>query len=317
MRIVVTEYLHPRAVDWLIAQGASVTLAYEGDAWEPVADVTRAIIVRSFKVDARLLDRMPALEIVGKQGVGVNTIDLDEATSRGVKVTNLRGINTNSVAEHAVAMLLAVARDLVACDAMVRQGSFADRFELRMMKELTESRLGLVGSGRIGRRVAEICRAGFGCAIGVYDPYLDLVAVDHIQPRRFDDVTELFGWADHVVVAAPLTEATRGLVDPAVLERLGPDGILVCSSRGGIVDEPSLAAAISAGTIRGAGVDVYDPEPPGPDGPLLKTTGTVLTPHLGGHSDKSRERSGMAIAEQVWSLLNGESAPLVGDEAWL
>ena len=153
VHVLVMEPMHPDGVEWLRARGATPILAYDGEDWHPYADRIRAIVVRSYRVDGELLDRLPALEMVGKHGVGVNTIDLEATAARGVKVTNVVGANANAVAEGAVALLLAALRDLVVCDRATRAGQWWDfRFGLRFMKELSGSRLGVLGAGRIGRR---------------------------------------------------------------------------------------------------------------------------------------------------------------------
>jgi D-3-phosphoglycerate dehydrogenase len=316
MHVLITEPVHPVAIDMFAEKGVTLVQPYEGDEWEP-ADQIRAIVTRSFKVTAEVLDSLPALELVAKYGVGVNTIDLEACAARGIKVTNLPGSNANSVAEHGVALLAAVTRDLIVCDTIARAGRFDDRFDIRWMAELSEAKVGIFGGGRIGRRVAEICHAGYQCAIGLHDPYVPAGAWDDLGAQTFDTVTGLFDWAEYVVVAAPLTDQTRNAIGTDELARLGKDGIVVVSSRGGIVNEDALAEAVASGTIRGAGLDVFDGEPPSPDNPLFKLEQVVLSPHVGGASEKSRRRMGVQLVDQVWALLNGEDSILVGNESWL
>lgn len=303
------------ATDWLRENGANPLMPYEGDDWESRTASIVAVIVRAAKVDVELMDRLPALRVVGKYGVGFDTIDLVTAADRGILVTSIPGVNANSVAELGVALLASSARDLVAGDAMVRDGRFTERFESRMKQDLTGSRLGIVGAGRIGRRVAQICHGGWDCPVGVFDPYFDPATLD-FEVAAFDGVTDLFAWADNVVVAAPLTDATRGLVGEAELRALGSEGILVVCSRGNIVDEAALLTALDEGWIFGAGLDVYAKEPP-VGNPLLGQAKTVLSPHMGGHTRKTREAMGMAVCGQVLTLLNGGEAPLLTSaEPW-
>jgi D-3-phosphoglycerate dehydrogenase / 2-oxoglutarate reductase len=316
MHILITEPVHPVALDWFAEKGVHIVAHFDGEPWEPVERI-RAIVTRSFKVTPEVLDRLPALEVVAKYGVGVNTIDLDACAARGIKVTNLPGANANSVAEHGVALLTAAIRDLIVCDTVAREGRFEDRFGIRFMAELTDANVGIYGGGRIGRRIAEICHAGYQCQIGLYDPFVPDGTWDDLSVNRFDTIADMFDWADYVVVAAPLTDQTRKSVGADELRRLGADGIIVVSSRGGIVDEHALAEAVASGTIRGAGLDVFDGEPPSPDNPLFGLKQVVVTPHVGGASEKSRRRMGLQLCEQVWALLNGQDAILVGNEAWL
>lgn len=315
--MLVTEPVIEPALDWMRERGAEFILMYEGQDWRPRAAEIRAIIVRAHVVDVALLDELPALEVVVKHGVGVNTIDLHETTRRGILVTNVPGANMNAVAEHSVALLAALSRDLIDADRLLREGRFAERFGMRTIKELSDTRLGIVGGGRIGRRIATITHGGYGCEIGVFDPHLpDVDVLEPFGGRLYDSVEELFDWADNVVVAAPLTPDTRGLVGAGMLARLGADGSIVCASRGGIVDEAALAVALETGVIRGAALDVWDPEPPAPDNPLFALTGTVLTPHIAFASDKSMERMGFDSVTQLWALLHGEPAPIVTLDSW-
>ena len=314
IHILISEPIHEVGIEWLRDQGAVPVLMYEDQHWERVAGRAKAIIVRSFKIDSLVLEQLPSLEVVGKYGVGFNTIDLDATASRGVKVTSVPGANARAVAELAVTLLLAVARDLIVADGLVRQDRFGDRFQLRFMKELSDSRVGVIGAGRIGRRIADICRGGFQCAIAFYDPFVSLA--DRGSSEFFDDVRELCVWADNLVIAAPLTKSTRGLIGAEELVLLGSGGIVVASSRGGIVDESALAHAVKSGIIRGAGLDVYQDEPPAADNPLFGIPGIVLTPHVGGATDKSREQMAIDVTRNVWALLHGAEAPLVGTEPW-
>ena len=230
--VLITESVTDAALAWLKEHGGVPILIYEGQDWQPLADRIRAIIVRAFRVDKEVLDRLPALEIVVKHGTGVNTIDLDETTARGIKVTNTPGANANAVAEHSVALLSALSRDLMDSDPLVREGRFTERFELRQTKELTESRLGIVGAGRIGQRIAQICRGGYGCEIGFVDPYASAKVATSMGANMFADVDELFTWADNVVVAAPLTPETKMLIGASTLKLLGAEGSLVCARLG-------------------------------------------------------------------------------------
>jgi D-3-phosphoglycerate dehydrogenase len=316
VHILVWERIPSVATDWLREQGAIPLMPYEGDEWEPYADTIEAIIVRAGKVDVQRLDSLPALKVVGKYGVGFDTIDLDETDRRGIKVTSIPGVNANSVAELGVALLASAARDIVNGDAMVREGRFTERFESRMKQDLSDSKLGIVGAGRIGSRVGQICHGGWGCEIGVFDPFVDPAVVDDLAATTFDTVRDLFAWADNVVVAAPLTPDTRGLVGVGELDALGEEGILVVCSRGNIVNQTALAQALANGTIFGAGLDVYAVEPPPEDEPIRTAPHAVLSPHMGGHTRRTREAMGMAVCGQVWTLLHGGDAPLIDASAW-
>ncbi len=315
MRILVAQPIDPAAIDWLRLQDAEVVVDIDG-RWRTAGEGIDGLICRGMRVDGDVMDALPDLRVIGKHGVGVNTIDVSAATERGIAVTNVPGANTNSVAEHALLLLLAAMRTLVPTDRLVREGRWSERLRLAEVLELRGARLGLVGGGRIGRRIAEIATAGFGCAIGVHDPFLPADALDDLGAARLPSVGALFDWADHVVVAAPVTPANRGAIGTDELHRLGPTGVLVVSSRGGIVDEVALARALREGVVWGAGVDVFEPEPPPADHPLFASERVVVTPHLGAHSVASRRAMGIGVCRHVLGYLRGDEVPLVGSEPW-
>lgn len=317
MHILILEKISDSSIDWLRQQGAQPILGFNGEDWKPLVNEIEALIIRGETyVTPDLLDKLPALRVVGKSGVGTERIDLDATAARNIKVTNTPGANAASVAELAITLLSAAARDIVSNDGMVRQGRFKERHGNRYKQELTGTRLGVIGAGRIGKRVAEIARGGFSCEIGFYDPYVVRSVVEYLSPVILATAAELFEWADHVVVAAPLTSETKLIVGLNELTLLGPNGIIVVSSRGGIIDEAALAHALDEGLIHGAGLDVFDPEPPSNDNPLLTHPKVVLSPHMGGHTAKTRDRMFTEVCQQTWSLLNGREAVLVGLEPW-
>jgi D-3-phosphoglycerate dehydrogenase len=313
VRVLITQPIPTAAVDWLRDQGADVVLGFPGEDWRAKADTVEGLVYYSIKIDKPLLDQLPALRVIGKRGIGIDTVDLPELGRRGIQLTNVAGEfgNHNTVAEHAITLLFAATRAVPTADAFTRAGRFTERMSLPLVKEVSESRIGIVGAGRIGGRVADMLRLGFQCEVGIFDPYVTAERTEALHATRFDTVGGLCDWADNVVIAAPLTDETRGLLGLAELRRIGPDGIVVVSSRGGIVDEGALVEAVRTGLVRGAGIDVYSPEPPAPDNPLFQLDRVVLTPHVAGASDKSRERTSLLICRQVWALLHGEPAPVI------
>jgi D-3-phosphoglycerate dehydrogenase len=318
VKILIMQELPSSSIDFLREQGAQVFFAYENDDWRADAADIRALVYYSVKIDKPLMDTLPALEVIGKRGAGVDSLDLDEALARGIRVTNVgAGGNANAVSENALTLLLAATRGVVARDAFTRQGRFTGRFGLRLVQEVSGTRMGILGAGNIGRRTAEICRGGYQCDIGFYDPFLDPDVAAKLDARLFDSLPELFEWSDNVIVAAPLTPRTRNMVGTRELRLLGPEGVIVIASRGGIVDEAALVDALKSGDIRAAGTDVYDGEPPQENHPFFDLDNIVLLPHVGGASHQAREGSSLTCCKQVWSLLNGGDAPLVGAQAWL
>ena len=276
------------------------------------------LIVRSAtKVRGDLLASAPALRVIGRAGVGVDNIDLDAATERGIAVLNAPAGNTVSAAELTMALILSMVRRLAEADASVRSGEwFRSRFR---GAELRGRTLGLVGAGRIGVVVAERCRA-FGMHIIAYDPYLTDARAAEIQVERAE-LEAVLGGADVVSLHVPLTDSTRGMIGAEALRRMKSGAFLVNVARGGVVDEAALAQALHDGRLAGAALDVYAIEPLEGDSPLREAPNVVLTPHLGGSTTEAQELVATEIAEAVRAALaEGDlsralNAPAIGGDA--
>lgn len=274
------------------------------DALKEALPGAAALIVRSrTTVDAELLDAADALEVIGRAGVGVDNIDVDAATRRGIAVVNAPGGNTLSTAELTWGLILAAARRIPEADASVRAGRW-DRKRLRGA-QLHGRTLGVVGAGRIGSAVIRRARA-FGLRVLVHDPYLtderaadlglDRVSLDRLLER-----------ADVVTLHVPLTRSTRGMIGREAIGRMKEGAILVNAARGGLVDEAALAEALEAGTLAGAALDVFQEEPLPADSPLRSAPGLVLTPHVGAATWEARKEVAREIAVAVRdALLTGD-----------
>ena len=303
-RVLLPREIDPAGPDLLSSFASCTSLAEYADRAELLADVHRfdAAIVRTLEVDADLLGRVDRLRVVAKHGAGLDNVDVDAATARGVLVCNTPGANARSVAEHALLLLLAVRRSLRSADRHVRAGGW-DRAD-HAGHEVAGDALGLLGFGDIAEEVAELAR-GFDLSVLAYDPYLPEGAFpDHVE--RVHDPIGLFGAADAVSVHTPLTDETRHAVSTRELEALGPNGVLVNTSRGAVVDEDALVRALEAGTIAGAGLDVFESEPPSPDDPLLDRDDVVLTPHVGGVTGAALRRMSVAAADNVRMVYEGD-----------
>ncbi|MCA9739443.1 MAG: phosphoglycerate dehydrogenase [Gemmatimonadota bacterium] len=273
------------------------------------------LLVRSkTRVDAELLQHALVLEVIGRAGVGVDNIDLEAATARGIPVLNAPAGNTISAAELTMALMLGLARGVPAADQALRSGTWSKTQGV----ELRGKTLGLVGAGRIGGEVARRCLA-FGMRVLAYDPYLSAQRAEELNLEAADLDTVL-GEADVISLHVPLTESTRGLIDAARLKALKPGVLLINVARGGVVDEDALAEALHAGTIAGAALDVYEHEPLQEGSPLRGAPNLVLTPHLGASTAEAQELVALEIADAVrLALLEGDltravNAPAVGGE---
>lgn len=290
--------------------------------WEPdrLADAladAHAIIVRSAtQVTAELMDHAPKLRVVGRAGVGVDNIDLEAATARGVPVLNAPEGNTVSAAELTFALILATARHVCEADRAVRGGEWArSRFA---GTELRGKTLGLVGAGRIGGEVAKRAR-GFGMQVIVHDPFLTDERATRLGVER-GDLEEVLTTSDVLSLHVPLTPTTRGMIGRAEMSRMKPGAFLVNVSRGGVVDESALAEALADGDLAGAALDVFESEPLDADSPLRSAPNLALTPHLGASTAEAQELVASEIAEAVKAaLLFGDltravNAPAIGGE---
>ena len=271
----------------------------DGDLARQLADVD-AVIVRSGTILTRaLIQAAPRLRVIGRAGVGVDNIDLDAATERGVAVLNAPAGNTTSAAELTFALLLSLARRIPAADRSMRAGEW-DRTSFRGM-ELHGKTLGLVGAGRIGAEVARRARA-FGMRIIAYDPYLSDERADTLG-LVLAPLERVVAEADVLSLHVPFTEATENLIDADALGRMKPGAFLINAARGGVVDEDALIDALREGRLGGAALDVFADEPPPPDSPLRGLDGVVLTPHLGAATREAQRNVAQEIAAAVRAAL--------------
>ena len=267
--------------------------------------------------DGEFMDRVgPKLKMIAKPGIGVDNIDLDAATTRGILVCNTPDAPSESTAEHAVALLMAVAKRVMVGDMHLRGAADFGRDDMRGT-ELLGSKLGIVGYGRIGRRVAEMCALGIRMQVTIYDP---LLASDVALPAgvsRTDDVDAVFSDNQFVTLHTPLLPATQHLANERRLRLMKPGSYLINASRGGVVDEGALIKVLQEGHLAGAGLDVFDPEPPLADNPLLKMNNVVLTPHIASNTDAGMAAMQAGTVENIVNILKGERPTWVANpEAW-
>lgn len=268
------------------------------------AEELDAIIVRRAHVSREVIERAKKLKVISMHGVGLDTIDVDAAREHGVPVVNVPSASTESVAELAVAYLMALSRKLLPIDRGLREGRYRHFGEPGLVgTELFGKKLGLVGSGRIAARVSEIMRAAFSCDIWCWNPRKSAAQLAEMGYKKADSLESLFHDMDLVSVHVPLTEDTHGLIGASVFARANPALLLANTSRGGVVDEDALYNALSAGKIRAAASDVFVCEPPAKDAPLLTLDNFIATLHVGGSTDEALERVSNAAVDHVLERL--------------
>lgn len=270
------------------------------DEFAEVLGAAVGLIVRSAtKVDASMLDLATSLKVIGRAGVGVDNIDLAEASKRGIAVFNAPGGNTIAAAELTMALMLSLVRRVTEADRSIRAGKW-DRARFRGI-ELRGRTLGLIGAGRIGGQVAHRCEA-FGMDVMVSDPYLTLERAEELGVSVVE-FGEILDRADVISLHVPLNDETRHLIDAAALERMKKRAFLINASRGGVIVESDLARALENGVIAGAALDVYESEPLSDESPLRTAPNLVLTPHLGASTKEAQVSVAREIALVVREAL--------------
>jgi D-3-phosphoglycerate dehydrogenase len=303
-RILVADPIAGDGVERLRAAGeVDVATGLDPDALrERIADYDALVVRSETKVTAELLDAATRLRVVGRAGVGVDNIDIEAATQRGVLVLNAPTGNTIAAAEHAVAMLFAMVRNIPSADRSLRAGLWErSRF---MGMELRDKTLGVLGLGKIGFEVARIAREGLQMRVIAHDP---LVTAERARQAGADlvDLATLLTESDVISVHVPLSDTTRGVIGAAELQRMKPGARLVNVARGGIIDEGALADAVRSGHIAGAAIDVFTTEPPPADHPLLQLAEVVVTPHLGASTREAQVNVAFDVADQIVEYLQG------------
>ena len=304
--VLVAEELAPSALEVLGAdfEVRHVDGADRGALLPALADVDAVLVRSATRIDAEALAAAPRLSVVARAGIGLDNVDVPAATARGVLVVNAPTSNIVSAAEHAVALLLAVARNVPAADASLQAGEWK-RSKFTGV-EVADKTVGVVGLGRIGVLVAQRLSA-FGVRLLAYDPYVQPARAAQIGVRMVS-LEQLLAESDFITIHLPKTPETLGLIGARELALAKPGVRIVNAARGGLVDEQALAAAIRSGHVGGAGIDVFVTEP-ATDSPLFGLPGVVVTPHLGASTVEAQDKAGLAVARSVRLALQGEFVP--------
>jgi D-3-phosphoglycerate dehydrogenase len=272
------------------------------ESYASLVPAAEAIVIRTQPLPAAVIARAAKLRIVSRHGVGYDAVDVAALSARGIPLTIVGDVNSRSVAEHTMMLILAVAKQTIQHDACTRRGpwNYRNRFDAW---ELADRTLLLLGFGRIGRRVAQMA-AGFDMRVVAFDPYLAPDEIRRYGATPAADLRASLSEADVVSIHLPRSDG-RPLLDKQMLALLKPSAVVINTARGGIVDEHALAAALAAGRIRGAGLDVFDSEPPAPDNPLLASDRVVLSPLASGLTEQSAERTAISAVGNVLNFFDG------------
>jgi D-3-phosphoglycerate dehydrogenase len=303
-KVLIADSISQRGVDELSRDGALEVSFQTGLTESELVKIIpefSALVVRSqTKVTAQILNAGARLRVVGRAGVGVDNVDVETATRRGIIVLNAPGGNTVSTAEHTFSLLLSVARKIPQADASMRGKSW-DRKNFEGI-ELYNKTLGVIGMGRIGGELSRRAIA-FGMRVIAYDPYLSAARARALQVELVDELDDLLTSANFISLHTPLTEETHHMVDATRLAKTKRGVRVVNCARGGLIDEDALAEALASGQVAGAALDVFEIEPLSSDSPLRTAPNVVLTPHLGASTAEAQESVGIEIAQSIRAAL--------------
>lgn len=314
MKFVMTQAVCPEGMELL----DGVAQVYVADNQDPnnyldqMADAD-ALIVRIAKCDGHAIENSPNLKVIGRTGVGYDTVDVKKATQLGIPVVITPGANNRSVAEHAVAMMFALSKNLVEAQNEMCAGNWEIRGAKKAF-ELEGKTVGVIGMGAIGRETAKICQ-GCGMKVAGYDPFMSQEKIEALGAEYYADYQELLKTADIITIHVPLTDETRNMIAKEQLASMKKTALIINCSRGGIINEDDLVQALKDGVIAGAGTDVYCNEPPKADDPLLNCPNLIVSPHSAAQTREAVIKMAQMCVKGCLAVCRGEKWPYVADKA--
>lgn len=314
MKFVMTQAVCPEGMELL----DGVAQVYVADNQDPnnyldqMADAD-ALIVRIAKCDGHAIENSPNLKVIGRTGVGYDTVDVKKATQLGIPVVITPGANNRSVAEHAVAMMFALSKNLVEAQNEMCAGNWEIRGAKKAF-ELEGKTVGVIGMGAIGRETAKICQ-GCGMKVAGYDPFMSREKIEALGAEYYADYQELLKTADIITIHVPLTDETRNMIAKEQLASMKKTALIINCSRGGIINEADLVQALEDGVIAGAGTDVYCNEPPKADDPLLNCPNLIVSPHSAAQTREAVIKMAQMCVKGCLAVCRGEKWPYVADKA--
>ena len=317
MKFVMTQSICPEGIAKLKAETNGNVDIYIADNPDPNNYLDQmkdadAIIVRIAKCDGQAINASPNLKVIGRTGVGYDSVDVATATQLGIPVVITPGANNRSVAEHAVAMMFSLSKNLYEGQTETNIGNWEIRGAKKAF-ELLNKTVGIIGMGAIGRETAKICMGVGMKAIG-YDPFMTKESMEALGVTYYADYREMLKVADLVSVHVPLTNETRNMIDAQELASMKKTALIINTSRGGIINEDALCEALKKGVIAGAGTDVFCTEPPKQDDPLLNTPNLIYSPHSAAQTREAVINMATMCVEGCLAVIQGKKWPFVADE---
>ena len=296
------------ATRWASAQDMATVAAEIGEA--------DAVITRDAGLDRAAIDAAGKLAVIANHGIGTNKIDVAHASALDIPIVYTPSANARSVAEHAIGMMLALAKRFKAADAATHAGDWRFKYS-GGMSEISGKTLGLVGFGTIAKIVAAMAIGGFGMRVLVHSPMAPDADIEAAGATRAESLEALLAEADFVSLHRPMRPDTRHTLDAAAFAAMKPTAFVINSARGALIDEAALAEALQSGRIAGAGLDVFETEPLPQDSPLLACDNTILAPHVAGSTEDALRETALQCADQIIEVLAGRKPPhLVNPDVW-
>jgi D-3-phosphoglycerate dehydrogenase len=288
-----------------------ITITNNGKSDEIIDELKKAdgFILRIGKIDRKAMLQCKNLKVIARPGVGVDNVDVATATELGIPVVIAPGANSRSVAEHALTLILAVAKNIVDSDVETRKGNFNVR-EKYAAVELLGKTVGVVGYGNIGKEAAKLC-AAFGMNVCIYDPFVAKNVIEEVGFKHYESLHELLRVSDVVTLHIPSTPETKGIIGVKELELMKSTAFLVNCSRGDLIDEDALYNALKAKVIAGAGLDVLKEEPMKAGHPLFSLDNVIVSPHLAAQTREATAKGVVMAVEGTLAILHGEKWPYV------
>lgn len=316
MKVTMTEAICPEGMA-LLEGKAEIFVAHDAHPHNYLDQLkdTDTFIVRvadKGAIDQETMESSTSLKVIGRTGVGYDSVDVEAATKLGIPVVITPGANNRSVAEHAVAMMFALSKNMVEAQNEMCAGNWKIR-DAKKAFEVEGKTVGIIGLGAIGRETAKICQ-GCGMKVAGYDPFLPQDKIEALGADYYADYEELLKVSDIVTIHVPLTEGTRNMIAKPQLDMMKKTSIIINCSRGGIINEEDLVQALKDGTIAGAGTDVYCSEPPKTDDPLLNCPNLILSPHSAAQTREAVIKMAQMCVKGCLAVCNGEKWPYVADK---
>ncbi|MBN2610144.1 MAG: hydroxyacid dehydrogenase [Bacteroidales bacterium] len=305
-KVVLSEDINPQGKA-LLAGKAELIIApdtSEETAIELLRDAAGLILRATTQINARVLEHAQKLKVIARTGVGLDNVDIEAANKKGIYVCNFPGLNNLTVAEHTIAMIMALSKQVIHMHQSVKSGNWNERFSTNQI-EVADKKLGIIGMGQIGQLVAKKCSSGLGMNIIAYDPYVKDKFSN--QPYTFtDNLEELFRSSDFITLHVPNLPETRGLVSKKFLGLMKKTAFIINTSRGAVIDEPALIEALQNRRIKGAALDVFLQEPLNVNYPFNSLDNVILSPHCAGSTWESNVRIAISAAQAVLDVLEGK-----------